>query len=453
MSALANTQARERDSRVAALSLTPAEEEAKGLLHDVALIDRVRWPDVADHVTRSDIIHAHVWQAPEIFEFLRLPLPGRLVIWFHVASRAAPQRIPAAILDQADIVILSASASIASKPFSMAAMRLETIVPTRDVTEFLALERRPSAKIVCGHVGSLDPLRLPEDILTCYTDPRLHGVHFDFAGVGPLLGSLRDQSRHLGLQERARFHGQVKDIGKFLQNCDIFGGPQGPFSYASSDMSIEEAMAAGLPCVLLSPEGESDLVDNETTGFIADTIEGYVASLAKLAGDAGLRMLMGSRAREHAASAFRPERTAASFRAVYERALDQARTSRRDLRADPTKQSFLSAGTEALIFALGDDFPEFLGSAHASTEAEAGIADEAVAALDQRIWNTTQGGIRHYQSRHPRDPWLAFWSGLGYLRGGAPVRAMLDFRKAADLGLPKSRIARFEKEALARSRS
>jgi len=449
-SALANAQAREPGARIAMLSLTPAEAAAGDDLNGVTLIDRVRWRDVFEHVASSDIVHAHVWNAPEIFEFLRLPLLARLVIWFHVASRATPQRIPAAILDQADAAILSSSVCAMHRPFSQAIAPLQTIVPTRDISSFLSIARRRSSSTICGHVGSLDPLRVPEHLLAHYANPLLGNVQFDFAGGGPLLADLRHEAEQRGLLGRTRFHGPVARIDAFLGGCDIFGCPQGPLSYATSDMAIEEAMAAGLSCVLLSPEGASDLVHHRTTGHVANNMAGYIASLVELAGNPDARLEFGTAARAHAASMFRPERTAASFRNVYEGLLAEKKTAHNDLRIAPRGDE--SPGAEAMIFAFADDHPEFLRSINASTPTESQLADEAVAALEPRIWSTTQGGIRHYQTRYPRDPWLAFWSGLGYLRGNAPVRAMLEFRKAVDLGFNKSRIAAFEKEGLARAR-
>lgn len=450
MSALANAQAREPGARVAVLSLTPAEAGAGDDLHGVALIDRVRWRDVFDQVARSDIVHAHVWNAPEMFEFLRLPLVARIVIWFHVASRATPQRIPAAILNQADAAILSSSVCATHRPFSQSRAPLRTIVPTRDISGFLAIARRRSSSTICGHIGSLDPLRVPKNLLAHYANPMLRNVQFDFAGGGPLLADMRNEAERRGLLARTRFHGPVAKIDEFLSGCDIFGCPQGPLSYATSDMAIEEAMAAGLSCVLLSPEGSSDLINHAHTGHVVDNMEDYISSLAELAGNPDARIALGKAARAHAAAAFRPEGTAAAFRSIYERLMAENKTAHNDLRSAP--QTDVSAGADALIFALGEDHHEFLRSVTASTRIEEQLADEAVAALEPRMWSAAQGGVWHYQTRHPRDPWLAFWSGLGYLRGNAPVRAMLEFRKAVDFGFKKSRITAFEKEALARAR-
>ncbi len=138
----------------------------------------------------------------------------------------------------------------------------------------------------------------------------------------------------------------------------------------------------------------------------------------------------------------------ANSQAIYERILDYPAgdVSRRDLRPAPGS---CSEGAEALIFAVGEDFPQFERSFRAGTRAEAFAADEAVLGLQGAIWNTAQGGVRHYLSRHPRDPWLGFWSGLGHLGAGAPVHALEAFWKAVDHELPADRALPFEQKAFA----
>jgi hypothetical protein len=450
LSALANVQARQRDASIGVLSLTPADPAARSLLGGPVLLDRPRWADVHEHVGRADIVHAHVWNAPEIFEFLRRPWPSaRLVLWFHVASRAAPQRIPRSLLGQADALVASASASLAHPPFATAPAT-EVVVPARDVTPFLALERSANAAgCACGHVGSLDPMRLPKDLLDWYARPALGEVSFDFAGGGPLLRSLKAAARRLGMDRRARFHGPVSDVRAFLRDCAIFASPHGPASYATSDMSVEEAMAAALPSVLLNPEGTSDLVQDGVTGFVSNSPETYVATLAALAKDGTLRNMIGRQARECARDLFRPEVTARQFQAIYERVRESPPGANRQNLRPVASTSVGSEGAEALIFALGEDHPQFAQSLEAEDGEQARQADGAILGLGGAIWNAAQGGVRHYLSRHPRDPWLSFWSGLGHLAAGAPVHALEAFRKAADCGLPAGRLAPFERQALA----
>lgn len=65
-------------------------------------------------------------------------------------------------------------------------------------------------------------------------------------------------------------------------------------------LSLVEAMAAGLPCVTFDCAEHADLIQHGTTGFLCQSEREMVEHIAKLIDDAHLRLSIGENAREYA---------------------------------------------------------------------------------------------------------------------------------------------------------
>ena len=79
-------------------------------------------------------------------------------------------------------------------------------------------------------------------------------------GDGPEIASLKALSENLGLRERVKFIGWVKDVESFLKKIDIFVLPSldEPFGIA-----VLEAMAMGKPVVSTRSQGPSEILNNK----------------------------------------------------------------------------------------------------------------------------------------------------------------------------------------------
>ncbi len=451
MAALAEEQAREPGANIAILSLTPANRAAAAELpRHIELIDGHGWAGVRESIARAAIVHVHAWNAPQTYQLLRMALPAsRLLLWYHVAGRAVPQLIPRAFAARASEVAVACSAAVSGSGFAGARLP-EVVLPTRDLSRFARVRPRAHDGVVAGHVGSLDGVRIPPGLLTAYADPRLEGVRFAFAGTGEAEASLRGEAKVSGIDQRVSWLGHVPDIEQALAGFDLFCAPIGPGAYSSSDLSIMEAMAAGVPPVVLSPEGTSDLVTDGVDGLVTGNMEAYIGAVARLAADAPLRRRLGAAARERALHSFHPSCTAAAFARIYERMLREPKC---ELPAMPPLDAPrgipLSPGAEAFIFSLDGTCPAFVESVAASSRAEADAADERIALLPAPYWTIATGGLGHYRSRYPRDPWLAYWWALRQAATGRRAKALAELRRAQLHGLAAARSEPFEAALLA----
>ncbi|WDC85738.1 glycosyltransferase [Caloramator sp. mosi_1] len=67
----------------------------------------------------------------------------------------------------------------------------------------------------------------------------------------------------------------VEDVRSILTEIDVFGYPLMPYHTCSTENAILEAMAVGIPPVLLNQLTEKYIVEDGITGFIVNNKEEY----------------------------------------------------------------------------------------------------------------------------------------------------------------------------------
>ena len=86
-------------------------------------------------------------------------------------------------------------------------------------------------------------------------------------GGGPLESELVEKTHSLGLASRVRFTGHVENVRSYLEAADL--------AVLSSDkeglpLSLVEAMACGLPCVVTDVGGNREIVQHGETGLVVE---------------------------------------------------------------------------------------------------------------------------------------------------------------------------------------
>ncbi len=124
-----------------------------------------------------------------------------------------------------------------------------------------------------------------------YSDWTLH-----IAGDGPLWEELHRLARELGIADRVRFLGQVRDMGGALSQADAYVLSS---VYEGFPNALCEAMGAGLPCVSADcPSGPADIIVNGKNGLLVPNgdISALTGALDRLMGDQALRERLGREA-------------------------------------------------------------------------------------------------------------------------------------------------------------
>lgn len=140
-----------------------------------------------------------------------------------------------------------------------------------------------------------------------------------FAGSGPLLADLKEETEKLGIASHVRFLGFRKDVSGFLRNIDIFVFPSLAEGLA---LAVLEAMARGLPVVASRVGGVPEILHGQPCGRLveAEDVAGLTQAVVDVLsrGEEGLRQ-MGLLARKRVEEAFTLRRMVSDIERIYER--------------------------------------------------------------------------------------------------------------------------------------
>lgn len=116
-------------------------------------------------------------------------------------------------------------------------------------------------------------------------------------GGGPLEMALRAQSTRLGLEASVYFAGHVQDVRPYLERADIFVLPS---DNEGLPLSVGEAMACGVPCIVTDVGGNRELVLDKQSGLIVErgSTEQLAEAISYLLGNPEERRRMGIKARQ-----------------------------------------------------------------------------------------------------------------------------------------------------------
>lgn len=107
----------------------------------------------------------------------------------------------------------------------------------------------PEDAFVVGHVGRFAPPKNHEFIVEIFTEVLKvkHNSFLLLVGDGDLKGKIEALTTELGIRANVIFAGLRSDVNRILQAMDMFLFPS---TYEGLPLSIIEAQAAGLPCLI-----------------------------------------------------------------------------------------------------------------------------------------------------------------------------------------------------------
>lgn len=116
--------------------------------------------------------------------------------------------------------------------------------------------------------------------------------YYIICGTGPIEENLKKLAQSLGVSDRVRFLGFRTDIYELLKVSDIFLFTS---NREGLPVSVMEAMAAGIPCIVSNIRGNNELITDGKGGYVIDrkNIDIISQKIAELAVDPNLRNLMG----------------------------------------------------------------------------------------------------------------------------------------------------------------
>ncbi len=203
-----------------------------------------------------------------------------------------------------------------------------SVVPTAIPAPPYVLQRPPETKHEFGlppdarlllYVGRLAPEKNLDLLLRAFAlvAAKTNDTYLILAGSGKSRGALESRARSLGIHRRTRFAGFLgrTKLDPLYQASDLFLFPS---KTETQGLAVGEALAAGLPCVVVNAGGAPESVRDGVDGFlVADDAKAMAErTLALLADSAGRRRL--SEEAKRGAQARTPENVGGRMVVVYE---------------------------------------------------------------------------------------------------------------------------------------
>lgn len=431
--------------RLACLDYANAPSQAWAAAAGIDLSDNLAWrlPALLEMVAAADLAVVNWWNHPLLFDLLvRHPLPpARVLLWSHVSGHTPPQNFSRALLDYPDLFVVATPYSfeapaIRRLPRKKREAKVRLVFSCAGIDHVAQASPRPHAGFRIGYIGTVDYAKMHRDFLQMSAAARIPGVRFVVCG-GPSEEAIRREALAAGIAEKFYFLGQVDDVAQVLADLDVFGYPLAPGHYGTGEQVLIEALAVGVPPVVLDNGPEGHVVADGVTGLVVQNSREYTVALERLFREPAWRLRLSENARRHARQRFTIAQTAQAWQALFQEALELPKSPR----AWPQKNGGATAA-EVFVAALGEEAREFARSLNQEQLQRALAADRRIARKPGLFRSATRGSVFHYQSFFPDDPYLNLWAGLMLLADGDPVKARERCAAAQSL-LPPWRLSQY----------
>ncbi|MBO6230001.1 MAG: glycosyltransferase family 4 protein [Ruminiclostridium sp.] len=230
----------------------------------------------------------------------------RLILWSHINGLQYPVLTPDLICSF-DGCMLTSPCTLKNKRFTdeerdRAAEKCSYVYGTGDFRPETFPHKdsyETDDTIVIGYIGTLDNAKINPGFPKICSGIKKHIHNAKFVLCGKYSAEFRENffADHPELEDCTEFTGFVREPEKILPTFDIFCYPLACENYATTENALLEAMAAGLPVVVLDNPAEREIVENEMTGIVADGIDSFTEKTVGLCGDEEYRRKLGISAR------------------------------------------------------------------------------------------------------------------------------------------------------------
>ena len=137
----------------------------------------------------------------------------------------------------------------------------------------------PAEAFVLLSVGELNRNKNHQIILRAIAALPSQAIHYAIAGVGPCAAELQSLAEALGIGNRFHLLGYRKDVEQLYRNADLYLLPS---VREGLNVSLMEAMASGLPCVVSNARGNVDLIPDPQFHCRATSAADFAAAIQRL---------------------------------------------------------------------------------------------------------------------------------------------------------------------------
>lgn len=315
---------------------------------------------IENKIKESDIVQIEWWNHPLTCEFLcNFPeIPVRIVIWSHISGCSYPY-IKKDLIMKCNKFLFTSPYSL-ENPYLKDKHTEEIIKGKTDVVYssggFNNIQKKAIVKkstFNIGYVGTLNFCKLNPEFVDYCNEVNIENSKFIIVGDDSIKDKILCNSDKKDICDKFEFVGYIDKVQEQLERFDVFGYPLNKGHYGTTENALLEAMAAGIPPVVLNQCTEKYLVKNMETGIVVDNKNEYGAAIRYLFKNPEERIKIGNNARKYVLENFSLESTMLNLNRNYDLVMknDKKEILFNDILGGTPSEWFLfSLGDEKLIF-------------------------------------------------------------------------------------------------------
>lgn len=259
-------------------------------------------------IKQADIVLINWWGHPLMTGFLaQFPkIACRLVIWNHVNGCVYPY-LSYDFLNEFDQIMFTTEFSYSNSLWTKCQKKeiIDKSVLVYGMGGFQPKLLEPkqnyqrTEKFKVGYIGTLNYAKMNPDFLTYCEIAAKEIPEICFYLVGDLSEEVRKDIEKSSISDKFEVVGYVKDTESWYKQFDVLGYLLNDYNYATTENVLLEAMAYGIPIVVLNNDVEKHIIYDSVNGFVVNTPEEYAECLKRLYTEEEIRKQIGKQARDY----------------------------------------------------------------------------------------------------------------------------------------------------------
>lgn len=397
--------------------------------HGVLVHRAVENEELNGLVEAADLVIPMYWNSPKMAHFLRRSFPPmRCAPWLQTNGHHPPQTLSQRLIDLSDAMLCTA-VSTQSLP-ELAPVTTEHLPALPNLSRVGSERPADDAPFTVTYLGTINRAKMHSDFVALSAAIDVPAVRILICGAGGGEGALAEEIAESSDPGRFQIQGFVENISDVLARSHVFGYPLKPETYATTEKSLIEAMAAGVCPVVFPHGGIKEIVRHQETGLVVEDATGYAEAVRWLFDHPDERRRLGEAASADIRNRFDPARLAQRFVGAAVDLVEET-TKRPHLEAEPAEASGV------FIESLGSGADVFRRSQSNNNDV-ASQADGEIERNHEQL-GSAEGGVIHYRNDDPTDTWLRYWTGLVLRGAGDAEGAAAELAAARSIGPSRGR--------------
>ena len=279
----------------------------------------------------ADIVIINWWGHPLMIRFLQnFPQKKcRCIIWNHINGCTYPY-LSAEFLLQFSGIMFTTPYSYSNNMWSK--YERECIARLSDVVygmgNFTPSEIKVKSnylhgeKFVIGYLGTIDYAKINRKFLEYYEEVIKSIPDIKVCMLGHVSGKIEKEITARNLAAYFELPGYVDDIEEYIYQFDVFAYLLTPENYATTENVLLEAMAYGIPIVVLNNELEKHIITDNVNGYVVSDVNEFRERIAFLY-DVQNAERIGRSARKFVIKEYSADKNVARYDAICQSALSE----------------------------------------------------------------------------------------------------------------------------------